>query len=314
MKILELKAADVGALADGAYSFADARGEPARLSAITGSAASGKSTLLEAIIAAKETIGPYGGLSFRFNALRRAGAEAAKLDSRWRLSGPEQAAAETPERDIVAATSIADAARLAPDCSPQIRSLFSDDAPAPAGGGLAWFPATRMLVNDRRPPPPMPALWLTRDNRRFESLVLDAATAIQADILASAEAAREHGLFPGAARGVLSDVREALLPFRRDKALQGVRVGDGSAELLFHRSCRAGHDAGAPRRFGGKGGHLHGGAPRAARPSWRRRHRRAGALHIHHVRPRALPRGGGRARARRAGDRRDELARDRRGG
>jgi len=78
-------------LADGAHDLTDPRsGEPHSLVLVTGPSASGKTRFLEAVIAAKEWIAPYGGRPSPAPWLRPEGT-AAKVSLTWQLTPDEQA-------------------------------------------------------------------------------------------------------------------------------------------------------------------------------------------------------------------------------
>jgi hypothetical protein len=90
MKIRSVTVDGFRGLPDREFAFLDERtGEPARIVAITGPAASGKTSLLDAIVAAKESVAPYGAMPSESDLLRY-DADAAKVTVGWQLAAPER--------------------------------------------------------------------------------------------------------------------------------------------------------------------------------------------------------------------------------
>jgi len=91
VKLRKVAFRGVRGLADGSYDLTDPRsGEPHSLVLVTGPAASGKTRFLEAVIAAKEWIAPYGGRPVAATWVRPA-ETAAKVALTWQLTPDEQA-------------------------------------------------------------------------------------------------------------------------------------------------------------------------------------------------------------------------------
>ncbi|MFO0588385.1 MAG: hypothetical protein U0441_12625 [Polyangiaceae bacterium] len=91
MKIGKIVTRGVRGVPDGAHDLTDPRtGEPHSLVFVTGPSASGKTRLLEAVMAAKEWVAPYGSRPSA-SAWIRPGEPAAKVTIGWRLSAEEQA-------------------------------------------------------------------------------------------------------------------------------------------------------------------------------------------------------------------------------
>ena len=106
MKIRKLSVDGFRGLPDRELSLLDPRTDAAfGLVLVTGPRASGKTSLLEAIIAAKEQIGPYGP-ELSASSLVRLDATAAKVRVEWELSGAERAryGIETPFFDAAKRT------------------------------------------------------------------------------------------------------------------------------------------------------------------------------------------------------------------
>lgn len=90
MKIGKVAFRGVRGLPDGSWDLTDPRsGEPWPLVLVTGPSASGKTRFLEAIVAAKEWIAPYGGRPSAASWVRP-GDTAAKVSLSWRLTPEEQ--------------------------------------------------------------------------------------------------------------------------------------------------------------------------------------------------------------------------------
>lgn len=91
MKISKVVTRGVRGVPDGAHDLTDPRtGEPHSLVLVTGPSASGKTRLLEAVMAAKEWVAPYGARPMGAGWIR-AGESAAKVQIGWRLNAEEQA-------------------------------------------------------------------------------------------------------------------------------------------------------------------------------------------------------------------------------
>jgi len=91
VKLLELETEGVLGAPDGRYEFATPKDEAHPVTLITGGPASGKSSLLRAVVVAKEALGPYAS-PLDPKAATRVGASEAKLRTRWRLDATEQQA------------------------------------------------------------------------------------------------------------------------------------------------------------------------------------------------------------------------------
>ncbi|HEY4121190.1 MAG TPA: hypothetical protein VGM56_25170 [Byssovorax sp.] len=234
MKLLSISTRGVGVLPDREWSFTDESGDVAATTVVTGGPSVGKTTLLEAILAAKELAGAYGALPTHLDRLRRPDVDEAVLVARWRFTRREVRAAELTT-DVVETT-----ARLRPHMMPselpvRVRQVFADTEPAQTAGGVAWFHATRAMAPGRAPMTREHSfLWLLDDNRRFDGLVPTAARAIQEETAGTAERATREGLlFPGMARGRLDGLRASLAPFLCRKTVAGARSRADTFELTF---------------------------------------------------------------------------------
>jgi hypothetical protein len=91
VKLSRITLRGVRGVPDGAHDLTDPRtGEPHSLVLVTGPSASGKTRLLEAVVAAKEWVAPYGARP-QAAAWIRPGETASKVALAWRLNAEEQA-------------------------------------------------------------------------------------------------------------------------------------------------------------------------------------------------------------------------------
>ena len=142
MKILRLETGNVRGLADGADDFSS-RGQPRGLTVVVGPRASGKTSLLEAIVLAKESLGAYG-LVPRTGAWLRAGAASGVLRATFTLEPDEQAAAECPDVTVTIEIDLAPDAAL-PRVAPAVRALFERFAFDASVPKLEYFHDERSL-------------------------------------------------------------------------------------------------------------------------------------------------------------------------
>lgn len=76
-------------LPDTKLGFATSGGQAPEIILVTGGAASGKTTFLETILAAKETMAPYAGRALGTRSFVRAGSTSAKVNITWEVSQSE---------------------------------------------------------------------------------------------------------------------------------------------------------------------------------------------------------------------------------
>jgi energy-coupling factor transporter ATP-binding protein EcfA2 len=164
MRIERVRLDGVRGLPTATYEFLDSSGEP-DLVVITGRPGGGKSTLLEAIIAAKETLAPSGAVDFRWTALVPFGQKAAKVTLVFRPDDAERASTAwegtTLEAEAILGESIVPAAAL----SPRALQLLARQG---AFKGFAYFHPERELTPPRESPEDVSReQWLTRRNAKF---------------------------------------------------------------------------------------------------------------------------------------------------
>lgn len=235
MKLLDLHTIGVRGVPDGAYSFTDpGTGAPLGVVLITGGPASGKTSLLEAIAAAKEAIGAYGGLP-ETKRLRRAGAEEAHITATWLLTDVELERAQLDEAKQTVTWDLTSSG-LRTDAAPGLRRLFASYSRAPGLGKVEYFPTNRRLTPPARAAFGRPGreaearARLTRARDKY-ACILDGLHELALDEASrAARALRESG-----PREALPDMFEpfaqaitALLPALR---LSGFELGGGSLRL-----------------------------------------------------------------------------------
>lgn len=146
MKIARVKTQGVRGVADRTFDFTDpSTGAPLDFVVVTGPGGSGKTSLLDAIAAAKEDVAPYGPRRSSAPYVRR-GARAAKIVIDWWLSESERA------RFGVDRAEIASESILAPDVppsdghDPRLVALLSDYDHSPEIGKIEYFHEHRTIA------------------------------------------------------------------------------------------------------------------------------------------------------------------------
>lgn len=242
MKLLSLTTVGVRGLPDGTYAFTDPRtGAPLDVALVTGGPASGKTTLLEAIAAAKEAAGAYGEPPDpkRF---RRAGAPETRIAARWALSKREQDEAGFAQAEQ---TVVWDVARggSGVDAEPALRRLLARFSRASDRGKLEYFPADRRMTAGRsaafrRPSEDaLPRLRAARDADKYGCLADGLRAAALGQATSAAHVLSERGValrqnVPDALRGY-KDAVAAMVPHLR---LHGFDLADGGGSRFQRRS------------------------------------------------------------------------------
>lgn len=242
MKLVQLQVEGVRGLPDGSHSFASrATGAPLDLILITGAPGRGKTTLLEAIVTAKETAGSYGAHVDVAGLLRR-GTSTGRIEARWEVTATEQQRAGLAKVQSVSVLSLGEAPRR--DVDPGLRRLFSTYSRDPSHGKFEYFPANRRLLGAATRPPsassPSDAaegrLRLTRDpdkyaglRRLFHDLTLADASRLSQllDIQGIALRTRQ----PDA----LAPYKEAIAALLPDLRLASVELGERATRVWFQR-------------------------------------------------------------------------------
>ena len=158
-------------------SFVDpATGRAASLVAITGGTASGKTSLLDAIVAAKERIAPFGAMPTD-TAILRPGARSAKIKVTWEFTPAERDRTGT-DRDTIITESVYGATLAPAEPDPTAAALLGDASFDPTVSKLEYFAANRRMplgsgVDATRlgNGPVDRELRLSKDNGKYAALV-----------------------------------------------------------------------------------------------------------------------------------------------
>lgn len=144
MRLKSLRVDGVRGLPDREFDFVDPkRGAAAGIVAVTGPRASGKTSLLEAIIAAKEDVGPYGIKPAPGDTVRP-DVDSAKLRAEWELHTIERERVGVTESGFVSESIYGDVV-LQVSHEPALMALLESYDLDPAFGKVEYFHATRTL-------------------------------------------------------------------------------------------------------------------------------------------------------------------------
>jgi hypothetical protein len=156
MKLLRLEVEGIRGVLDGVYSFANPRtGAPLDVAVVMGAPRSGKTSLLDAIAAAKEAVGSYGA-PIPPRTLRARGAGRARITATWAISEAERSRVGLADVLHTVAWTLDGESLRAEDVDPALRRLFASYSRDLEHGKLEYFPANRgwgarqrsMPVND----------------------------------------------------------------------------------------------------------------------------------------------------------------------
>jgi hypothetical protein len=231
MKLAHLAVAGFRGLPDRAFDLCGrSNGSPHDVVLVTGDGGAGKTSFLDAILAAKEDVGAYGPRR-PAAALVRPGARAARVEVRWLLSEEERRRAGLSDAEVSTVSIFGEGAPALSTHPEGLRSLFADYTRAPERGKVEYFHAERALPagsgtrgasGDTSPVMAARArLGTSLDKYRpLRSYLIDA---ILNDGLALAETVREHGIaLRRTEPDALALIRESLRPLLRDKAFDGI--------------------------------------------------------------------------------------------
>lgn len=229
MRILGVQVTGLKGLRDGHHSFVDGGGSPLDTVLITGDGGSGKTRLLEAIIAAKEAIGAWGSTG-RLARLRRPDVPRATIIARWLLSESERAEAGLESGEHETECILDDRGAACSGSPPGLARVFRSHHEA----GLARFGylhADRYLP-DYASDEPRPFMALGADNRKFAHLLKAAALSLREEQVDAARMLAEGELPLPGARSRLTDMRESLRPLLPRHALISAVLED-APDLIF---------------------------------------------------------------------------------
>lgn len=239
MKLLRLVLQNFLGAPNGAYSFVHpSTGAPVDTILITGSASSGKTSLLEAISALKESVGAWGSPPSAARMVRR-GAARGMIEGTWLLTTSEVERAHAKQAMVVTRFELgADAAP--PELDIGLRDLFTAYDHDPTHGKFEYFPANRRLASragaERRDLAWEASQRLGTSPTKYASTKRALVDLALRDGIKTMEESTSRGLL---FRG---DQRDSLLPYKRDLAgmlphlrLLGVELEDDTPELCFER-------------------------------------------------------------------------------
>jgi hypothetical protein len=137
MKLMRLVLQGIRGVRDGSYPFAE-------VALVTGGPASGKTSLLEAVAAAKEITGSYSAPADP-RRLLRPGEARGRIEVTWLLSDAERARAGLVDAEQTVVRELGEGARP-PDVPARLRKLFAAYSSDPEHGKFEYFPAHRKLA------------------------------------------------------------------------------------------------------------------------------------------------------------------------
>lgn len=234
MKIQRLITNGFRGLPDRAFDLGEARGDkPFDIVFVTGPASSGKTSFLDAIVAAKENVGPYGQRRPPAEYVRR-GESGAKVRVDWLLSEAESARTGAQKSRIATESIFASEFVPAPGHDPAIVSILSDYDLDPETGKVELFHARRRLSRGASPqgitaaaiPSLALSLRLTRDDAKYAGLE---EYAVQTSLGLDAGDPNERGV----ERRAYAKLAAAFSSLCRSKRLDGVRRAGSGLEPRF---------------------------------------------------------------------------------
>ena len=235
MKLLRLSLENFRGAPNGSWAFT-APGSAAPFDAVyvTGPAACGKTSFLEAIAALKESVGAYGAPP-NGAALRRRGAKSGRVEGTWLLSPDEMARADAAQAEWTTALDLGDDVVAAPAAA-GLRALFEGYDHDPARGKVEYFPANRCLSRGLGMAPveleAEARLRLAADPDKYASIHRALVDLALGDGLKAVEEAMARGVI------LRHEQRDSLAAYRRDLAelAPGIRLGgvrrDGEEAVL----------------------------------------------------------------------------------
>jgi energy-coupling factor transporter ATP-binding protein EcfA2 len=178
MKIKRISTNGFRGLPDRTFDFTAPRtGLPAELVVVTGPSGSGKSSLLDAILAAKEDVGSYG-LQVSPASFVRTGDSAAKVQVEWILTADECARNGATGPELASESIFAPNLFSSMDHEPALVGLLSEYDPDPAMSKVEYFHSTRRIPRTNVPgiatigsPEGERLVRLTRDDSKYAQVI-----------------------------------------------------------------------------------------------------------------------------------------------
>jgi hypothetical protein len=242
MKLLDLEVENFLGLPDGRYAFTHpTTGAPLPLVLIGGGPSSAKTSLLEAIIVLKESVGSYH-VQPEPSRLLRSGKGSGQVRGKWLLSPEEMERAGISEPIFTATLSLGRGEARAPE--PALEALFSGYSRSPAAWKAEYFPCDRRLTPRLGLAPPGDEeggrLRLTRRPDKYAGLEHVLMHLTVEDGLQAMAQVKESGILLG------GDQRDSLTPYKAAVAalcpwlrLSGVEPRNGAAAVWFERDIGA---------------------------------------------------------------------------
>jgi energy-coupling factor transporter ATP-binding protein EcfA2 len=243
VKLLSLAVEGVRGVPDGSYTFSSsATGAPLEVVLVTGAQDSGKTSLLEAVAAAKEAIGSYGPPPDAGRLLRK-GKSRGRVTSAWFVTDAERTRCELQDARQTVAWEIGEGAPSV-DAPPRLRRLFTAYSSDPGQGKFELFPANRSLRASepltRRPAAEAAEvrLRMTSSPDKYTGLRQHLAALALADAGRLAELLDTQGVALRARQpDALAPYKEAVAALLPDVRLLRVEPRDRSALVHFqHRN------------------------------------------------------------------------------
>ncbi len=202
---------------------------------VTGGPASGKTRLLEAIIAAKEDVGAYAARPPHASLVCE-GHDGATLRATWLLSPWEQARAEVDDARV---TTVSVFGEDKPVAHPEgLSALFRADARASGSWKVEYFHAGRSLPAGAGEPPTSDGveapLRLGTSVEKYRGVRAHLVEALLDDALALIARVRADGIaLRAAGADTLTELRELVRPFLHGKVLDGIESARGGYRVRF---------------------------------------------------------------------------------
>jgi hypothetical protein len=144
MRLLRLQTTDIAALRDRTYELAHPQtGDALDVAVVTGPPSSGKTRLLETIIAAKEAVASYGGLLAPVRVAP--GTSSAKIEAEWALSPAEARRIGETRRSIKSEVLVGAFALSGAERDAGLTAILGGYAHDPEVGKFEYFHAGRAL-------------------------------------------------------------------------------------------------------------------------------------------------------------------------